>query len=284
MITTSADNCFMRQYSCARSIWRMMSTSSGSSMRARMIGRSPEIPCAHSVEISSELRASTSAVGRSDGSTYRTAFARRWNSRASSEVMQRHLRRRPGQRVRAFEGAGIAIFIGEIQRLLARGRGNGGKNQMDSAAGRHAHRAAQAQDRVEHRTNRIGERAAIHHRYGIPQTAGASHKARAIRFKLQFSDRFGIRDQDVGDPHRGLLFGALPARGYQRADVWHEFGFDEEFRESRMSNVRCLRSERKFRIGSDLNVARAIAYVAERNAADFRVVFGRNDHFQSRGE
>ena len=68
MITTSADNCFMRQYSWARNNCRMISTSSGSSIRASTMGRSPEIPWAQSVVISRELALNTSGEGRREES------------------------------------------------------------------------------------------------------------------------------------------------------------------------------------------------------------------------
>ena len=68
MMTTSADNCFIRQYSCARSNWRTISTSSVSSMRTTTMGKSPEIPWAQSAERSSVLRLSTSEDGREEAS------------------------------------------------------------------------------------------------------------------------------------------------------------------------------------------------------------------------
>src|SRR6266487_2831452 len=80
IMTRSADNCFVRQYSCARSNCRTISTSSALSMRASTIGRSPEMPWAHSAERSSVLRLSTSEDGRSDASEYRTALASLWNT------------------------------------------------------------------------------------------------------------------------------------------------------------------------------------------------------------
>ena len=155
---------------------------------------------------------------------------------------------------------------------------------MDRSARGNTHGAAQAQDRVQHGTNRIRERPAVHHRHRIAQGAGASYETRAIGFKLQFPDGFSVRNQNVRDPDRSLVFGALAPRGDERADVWHELGFDEQLRESGMSDVGCLRRERKFRVGCDLNIARANAHVAERDTADFRVVFGGNNHFQSRSE
>src|SRR5271170_8042825 len=49
--------------------------------------------------------------------------------RSDAQVMQLHLRLRPRQRVSTLEGSDVAIFVGEIQHLFARGRGNGRKNQ-----------------------------------------------------------------------------------------------------------------------------------------------------------
>ena len=48
-------------------------------MRARTIGKSPEIPWAHSADRSSVLRPNTSEDGRREASEYSTEFASRWN-------------------------------------------------------------------------------------------------------------------------------------------------------------------------------------------------------------
>ena len=40
-------------------------------------------------------------------------------------------------------------------------------------------------------------------------------------------------------------------------------------------------SERKLRIGSNLDVTRAHAQIGERNAAHFRIIFGRNHNLKS---
>src|SRR5271170_5139137 len=253
MMTTSADNCFMRQFSCARSNWRMMSTSSGSSMRARMIGKSPEIPCDQSVEISSELRASTSAVGRRVGSTYRTAFARRWNSSASSEVMPRwcnctcdcvHASVCVRSKVRA------SRYLSARSKTSSRVDATMVEKIRWTVPPAGTNRAAQAEDGVQHGTNGVGEWPAIHHRNRIAQIAGPAHEAGAIRFKLHFTDGFAVGDHDMGDPDRSFVVGAFAARGYQRVDVWHIFSFDEKFGDSGVSNIRGLGREREFRVGS----------------------------------
>ena len=49
-----------------------------------------------------------------------------------------------------------------------------------------------------------------------------------------------------------------------------------------MRHIRRLRRERQFRVGRDLNIARADADIAERDPAHLRVVFGGDHDFQRR--
>ena len=49
-----------------------------------------------------------------------------------------------------------------------------------------------------------------------------------------------------------------------------------------MRDVGALRRQDKFGIGGDLDVARAASGIRDRNAANFRVVLGGDDHVQGR--
>ena len=82
-----------------------MSTSSSSSMRTRTIGRSPEIPCGPEAGgPAPRSRASTIAGGRSADRSRGSGWRDRWKRWASSgvdaEVVELHLRLRPGERGR----------------------------------------------------------------------------------------------------------------------------------------------------------------------------------------
>ena len=103
-----------------------MPRSSGSSIRTRTIGRSPEIPWAQSADGPDVLRFSASGgrpergVGVEDPA--REILEQVRLVRLDPEMVELHLRLRPGQRDGALEGRRVAILVGERHRRLARRR------------------------------------------------------------------------------------------------------------------------------------------------------------------
>ena len=135
----------------------MMSMSSVSSMNARTMGRSPEIPWAHSAESSSGVSLerfggrAQRGIGVEDASW--RASETGWLRRADAEMAKLNLGLRPGEGKSALEGGDVAMLVGQFERLLACGGHHGGENDARGGAGRNAHGAPQAHDRIEHRAN-----------------------------------------------------------------------------------------------------------------------------------
>ena len=77
-----------------------------------------------------------------------------------AEMMQLHLRLRPGQRRRARKGGGVAMLVGDVEQRLARRGRHGPEGNARHRAGRDAHAAADREDRVEHGADGIGQPAA----------------------------------------------------------------------------------------------------------------------------
>ena len=86
-----------------------MSRFSVSTMRSSMIGRSPEMPCAHSPGCAPAPRRMVSEDGRKIGvgidQVSRETLEETGFARIDAEVMELHLRLGPGERGRAIEGA-----------------------------------------------------------------------------------------------------------------------------------------------------------------------------------
>ena len=110
MMTRSADNCFMRQYSCARNNWRTISRSSASSMRTRRWANRRKFrgPTARNVQ-----RAAARAH-RKTAAAKRRSTARRWPASGTNELRRDRCPSDgvapapgPGQRQRALKGCGV---------------------------------------------------------------------------------------------------------------------------------------------------------------------------------
>ena len=75
---------------------------------------------------------------------------------------------------------------------------------------------------------------------------------------------------------------SAPPRRQDRADVDEIFRFDEQLREGGMGDIGALRRENEFRIRRDFDPAGADARIGDGNAANFGVVFARDEHLQRR--
>ena len=160
---------------------------------------------------------------------------------ADAEMPQFDLRLRPGKSPRALKRACIAILVGEVQDILAGGRHNRGKNEVNRFARRDVNDAAQAHHRVENGADRVRERPAVDHGNRTAEIAGAADETRAVGFILQLAGRIAFDDKDVRQPDGRFLRRTLATRGQQHADIRDEFGFDEQIRKSGMGFVAALR-------------------------------------------
>ena len=95
-----------------------------------------------------------------------------------------HLRLRPGHRRRPLEYRRVAVLVGEVERRLARRRHQGREGDAHGRARGEAHRAPQAEDRVEHRADRVRQGVAVDHRHRGPHPAPAAEEAQAVGLVL----------------------------------------------------------------------------------------------------
>ena len=119
-----------------------------------------------------------------------------------TEVMLLNLCLRPGQRRGALERRRIAIFFGEVQGLVARWRDERREGDACGLAGRKPHAAPQTDDRIEHRTGRVGQASAVNHHRRCPDAAPTIEEPGAIGLPRQIPDRLAVDDDDVGQPGR----------------------------------------------------------------------------------
>ena len=51
-----------------------------------------------------------------------------------------------------------------------------------------------------------------------------------------------------------------------------------------MRSVGCRRRQHDFAVRGDVDLAHAVAVIGDRDATDFRIIFGRDDYIQRRGQ
>ena len=136
-----------------------------------------------------------------------------------AEVAQLDLRLRPGEARDAVERGRIPVLVGERERALARVGDD--RRQLDARRrpGGQAHAAAQAEDRIEHRADRVRERPPLLDRDRDPGSSGPRPRKRAaVRLVLQRADSspctvITCAAQTGSSRSRG------PAAGEQRLDA-----------------------------------------------------------------
>ena len=160
-MTRSTASPFSRQYSWARSTSLTTPESSTSSMRTSTIGRSPEMPCAHRTDAVPRGRGGSCPTRSAAPDWHRTRVRpgadRGWPGRGDVEMAQLHLRLRPGQRGRPFEGVGVLMLVDGIEQRLARSRHDRPEGDTRHAARRNPHAPAQREYRIEHGSDGVGE-------------------------------------------------------------------------------------------------------------------------------
>ena len=167
-ITRSTASCFIRQYSCARSSCRTMPRSSGSSIRTRTIGRSPEIPWAHSAGgpqfVAAARSLTAAATGPSRGCGWPGA-GRGWPRRARSRggVVGPAPASTPGSRHAQTSPNRCTCRPGRAPPRATGRRAS--RRRARCRAGGEPDAAPEAEDRVEHRADRVGEWLAVDDRH-----------------------------------------------------------------------------------------------------------------------
>ncbi len=199
------------------------------------------------------------------------------------EVVELHLGLGPRRCPDALERRRVAILVGERERCFVRRGDEGGERDVCRRARRETDAAAQARDRIQHRPDRIGERAAVDHRHRRTDTAAASEKPRAIGLELDGADCLTLDRDHVGrEDRRFVIRTRTPYRQHAVALV-QELGVHEQIGEGGMGGVGGKRREHQLGVRGELDLPRAHPEVADRYAPDLGVVLRRHDDLE-RGE
>ena len=200
------------------------------------------------------------------------------------QVMQLHLRLGPGEGGRALERHRVEVFIGESEQCLPRWRGHGPEGETGIGPRSNPHPPAQAEDRVEHRTGRVGQRPAVADRGWCADGLTTTQETGAIGLELYLAGGFALYHHQMGGPDLGIGGGTAAAGGDQRAQTRLERGFHEQLAERRMSHV--VRLSRQGKLGEgrylDLDVHRAM--IDDRDAAHLGVVLRGHRDVQRRAD
>ena len=264
-----------------------MSRSSGSSMRTRTIGRSPEMPWAQSAAAPRRV-APQHVAGRPQRRVGVEDAARPGPGRGAP---------RPGSMPRWWsctcacvqasvavrsKVAGSRYLSASAEASSREGATSVEKIDADALAGREADAAPQAEDRIEHGARGVGQRPAVDHRHRRADAAAAAEESRRGRSRTERRRRLALDGDDVGRPDGGSSADRGAAGRQERPELRHELGLDEEVGERRVRGVGGRRRQHELGVGRQLELARLRAEVRDRDAADLGVVL-RRDHDLERG-
>ena len=119
-----------------------------------------------------------------------------------AEVMELDLGLRPRQDRRPLERGRLAVLVGEVEDLVAGSGDDRREDRVDRRAGGERDPAAEAEDRVEHRADRVRERMPVDDRDRRADRPAAAEEAGAIRFVLDDPARLLLDRGDVRRPDR----------------------------------------------------------------------------------
>ena len=200
-------------------------------------------------------------------------------------MAQLHLRLRPGQRGRAFEGIGVLMLV-DRHRAAPRAR-TPPPSRRRSAPCRRPERAGAG-------AARIPDRARCRRCW-----TSAVRRSRRRRCRRRCRGRGSGRGRSRSRPRRsprlrrppdgrptaparpGCAAGASP--GWRPAAARYSV-CDEELGEGLVRRVGERRRQHDLGIGGDLDVARPVARIGDRHAPDLGIVLRRHDDVEGRGE
>ena len=104
--------------------------------------------------------------------------------RLDPEVMELDLGLRPGEGRGPLEGGRLAVLVGQVEDLVARLRDDGGEDRVGGRAGGEPDPAPEAEDRVQHRPDRVRQRAAVDDRDRRADRPAPAEEPGAIRLVL----------------------------------------------------------------------------------------------------
>ena len=127
--------------------------------------------------------------------------------------------------------------------------------------------------------NRVGQRAAIHHRNRFPQRLSTPDKAGPVGFVLEPVVGSAV-GQHMGCPDFRVAGRTLAPLRDQPTRLGQILGLDEQIGKSGMRDVRRKGCEYDLRIGGDFDFPGAQPIIGQTQATDFRIVLGRDDDLQ----
>ena len=143
-------------------------------------------------------------------------------------VTKLHLRLRPSQCGRAHEGVGFPELVDETQNAFAGRAGTGPERNAHGGARRYAHAIAKRKHRIKHRTEGVGQTAAVHHGAGCVNAASAAQETGSIRFRLGLAQCLAFNDCVMRNPDFRLGRRAPSPRRQERTHLGHILGLHEE--------------------------------------------------------
>ena len=191
--------------------------------------------------------------------------------------------------VKAIENARAAALPSRYLRASAE---RGGAIRRDAGGERHAHEGARRQphalaqrgDRIEHRAGRAGQRAAVE-RERVGERAAAAEEPRAIGLPLDGAAEAGHRRRARGTPTTGASSAARGRRLNSRPALCAiELGLDEQLAERRVREVVLGTRQHDLGVAGDLDLARPVAAVGDRQPPHLDVVLGRDGDLELRLE
>ena len=157
--------------------------------------------------------------------------------RSDIEMMELNLRLRPRQSQRALERCVVAVLVREIDRFLPRRGHEGRERDARGRSRKEADTNAKAENRVEHRAGRVGERTPIDHRRSRSNSVAAPEEPPAVGLELLRAEDLTLDGGHVARPDSHLRRGAGAAAREKRSGVGVPLGLNEELREGRMRIV-----------------------------------------------
>ena len=197
-----------------------------------------------------------------------------------AEMMELDLGLRPRQGDRAFEGRRVVVLVGQVERFAARRRDQRPERYAHRGARRNPHAAAKTEDRIEHGTDRVGERPAVHHGDRRPDLAPAAEKTRPIGLELHVAHALAFHNGEVRRPDLRLAGRPPPPRGQKGADIGDELRLHEQLGEGRVRRVGCGRRQHDLGVRGQLDLPGTASEVRNRHAANLGIVLGRDRHFE----
>ena len=260
-----------------------------SSIRTSTIGRSPEMPCAHSAGWPRRRRAgarptAAAASDRRRARGWRGAGTGCASSGVDAEMVQLHLRLGPGQRRRALEGVGVVVLVDQVEQRSRATARPASRTRCAPCRRPESARGGAGEDRIEHGADGVGQRPAVDH--GDRRRAMSRPRPRKRARSVSYSSsptRLALDDGEMRGPDLGLAGrrggGASPGCAPTSATI---LGLHEQLGEGRMRRVGARRRQHDLGVGGQLDLARRARRIGDRDAADLGVVLRRDDDLERR--